>query len=215
MFPKDSRAKYERLPCAEVRPTVPYETAMTPLLPPFPRISKSLEQLKPSYECVVIGSGYGGGIAASRMARSGQSLCVLERGQEKWPGEYPTGFLEAAKELHVSGKTGKKAKNGQKATRGKATGMYHVVRGKGQSAVVCHGKQSIDVKLQLRLDLTKSRRSWWRKPYECQCFSRGRRVDLVLGTMALRNSERPDLFVQMHVFSLRCFCLVILSLPQH
>ncbi|OAQ98045.1 hypothetical protein LLEC1_04478, partial [Akanthomyces lecanii] len=139
MFPKDSRSnKYKRLPCADVRPAEPYETAARPPLPPFPRISKPLEQLKPSYDCVVIGSGYGGGIAASRMARSGQSLCVLERGREKWPGEYPTSFLEAASELHISGKTGKRAKRGQKATCGKSTGMYHVVRGKGQSAVVCN-----------------------------------------------------------------------------
>ena len=48
------------------------------------RISKPLELLRPSYDVVVIGSGYGGGVAASRMARGGQSVCVLERGRERW-----------------------------------------------------------------------------------------------------------------------------------
>ncbi len=53
----------------------------------FPRISKPVELLRDSYDTVVIGSGYGGGVAASRMARAGHSVCLLERGQEKWPGE--------------------------------------------------------------------------------------------------------------------------------
>jgi hypothetical protein len=50
----------------------------------FPRLSKPVELLRPSYDVVVIGSGYGGGVAASRMARGGQSVCVLERGKERW-----------------------------------------------------------------------------------------------------------------------------------
>ena len=50
----------------------------------FPRISKPVELLRPSYDVVVIGSGYGGGVAASRMARGGQSVCVFERGKERW-----------------------------------------------------------------------------------------------------------------------------------
>ena len=50
----------------------------------FPRLSKPVELLRPSYDVVVIGSGYGGGVASSRMARGGQSVCVLERGKERW-----------------------------------------------------------------------------------------------------------------------------------
>lgn len=52
-------------------------------------ISSSADQIKPQYTVVVIGSGYGGGIAASRLARAGQSVCVLERGKEIRPGDYP------------------------------------------------------------------------------------------------------------------------------
>ncbi|KAI9150826.1 hypothetical protein HJFPF1_10603 [Paramyrothecium foliicola] len=43
------------------------------------------ELLRPSYDYVVIGSGYGGSITASRLARAGQSICLLERGREMWP----------------------------------------------------------------------------------------------------------------------------------
>jgi NADPH-dependent 2,4-dienoyl-CoA reductase/sulfur reductase-like enzyme len=50
----------------------------------FPRLSKPVELLRPTYDVVVIGSGYGGGVAASRLARGGQSVCLLERGKERW-----------------------------------------------------------------------------------------------------------------------------------
>lgn len=50
----------------------------------FPRISRPLELIRSTYDVVVIGSGYGGGVAASRMARGGQSVCLLERGEERW-----------------------------------------------------------------------------------------------------------------------------------
>lgn len=50
----------------------------------YPRISRPVELLRHQYDVVVIGSGYGGGVAASRMARAGQSVCVLERGKERW-----------------------------------------------------------------------------------------------------------------------------------
>lgn len=50
----------------------------------FPRISRPVELMREVYDVVVIGSGYGGGVAAARMARGEQSVCLLERGKEKW-----------------------------------------------------------------------------------------------------------------------------------
>ena len=50
----------------------------------FPRISRPVELIRHTYDVVVVGSGYGGGVAASRMARAGQSVCLLERGKERW-----------------------------------------------------------------------------------------------------------------------------------
>ncbi|CAG8962220.1 hypothetical protein HYFRA_00005273 [Hymenoscyphus fraxineus] len=105
----------------------------------FPRLSKPVELMRNSYECVVIGSGYGGGVAASRMARAGQRVCLLERGQEKWPGEYPSGFLDAAKELHVSGNFAPGALKGSNVEGGDPTGLYHLIVGKGQNAFVGNG----------------------------------------------------------------------------
>ncbi|MHA6845799.1 alpha/beta fold hydrolase [Ralstonia syzygii] len=65
------------------------------------RIATPLSEIKERYDVVVIGSGYGGGIAASRMARAGRTVCLLERGREIIPGEYPNTLVEATEEFQV------------------------------------------------------------------------------------------------------------------
>ena len=83
------------------------------------RLSSPIEQLKSHYTVVVIGSGYGGGITASRMARAVASgnqpitVCILERGKEFQPadfdqnhklvrpGEYPDTQAEAVREVQI------------------------------------------------------------------------------------------------------------------
>lgn len=106
----------------------------------FPRISRPVELLQNNgYDCVVIGSGYGGGVAASRMARAGQSVCLLERGQERWPGEYPSGFVDAMKQMHVSGDFAPGILKGAMVEGGDPTGLYHLIVGKGQNAFVGNG----------------------------------------------------------------------------
>lgn len=105
----------------------------------YPRISRPVELLRPSYDVVVIGSGYGGAVAASRMARGGQSVCLLERGKERWPGEFPTSTPDALGELHVSGNTGKDGKMGAVVEGGEPTALFHLVVGEGQNALVANG----------------------------------------------------------------------------
>jgi cholesterol oxidase len=70
------------------------------------RLSLPVEQIKQHYTVVVVGSGYGGAIAASRMARAGQTVCLLERGKELQPGEYPDTLLEATRELQADSAIG-------------------------------------------------------------------------------------------------------------
>jgi len=63
-------------------------------------LSTPWEQRKTSYDIVVIGSGYGGAITAARLATADlnpkRSICVLERGKEWQPGEYPEAPLDVA-----------------------------------------------------------------------------------------------------------------------
>lgn len=69
--------------------------------PAFPKLSLDRASIKPRYDVVVVGSGYGGSIAASRCARAGQAVCVLERGKEWRPGEFPELLRHASKEIQV------------------------------------------------------------------------------------------------------------------
>ena len=77
------------------------------------RLSSPIERMKSHYAVIVVGSGYGGAIAASRLARAGQPICVLERGKEFQPGEYPDTEREAVCEMqahtaqgHIGPRTG-------------------------------------------------------------------------------------------------------------
>ena len=42
-----------------------------------------------AYDAIVVGSGFGGGITACRLAEQGWRVCVLERGRRFGPGDYP------------------------------------------------------------------------------------------------------------------------------
>lgn len=66
------------------------------------QLSSPISAIKERYQIVIIGSGYGGSIAASRLARAGQEVCLLERGREVRPGEYPESELALAKETQLN-----------------------------------------------------------------------------------------------------------------
>ncbi len=72
----------------------------------MPKLSSDISELRSHYEIVVVGSGYGGAIAASRLARAGRDVCLLERGRERWPGEYPETAWEGVRDLQMHGPQG-------------------------------------------------------------------------------------------------------------
>ncbi len=78
-------------------------------------LSRPVDQMQDHYSAVVVGSGYGGAIAADRIARAGRDVCVLERGKELHPGEYPNTALSAAREIQV---------HTPKADHGSAAGLF-------------------------------------------------------------------------------------------
>src|SRR5690242_16966928 len=93
------------------------------------RLSSPWSDLQSHYSVVVVGSGYGGAISASRLARAGQQVCVLERGRELLPGDYPRTESEFFKELqvHFDPESGLDV--------GNPTGLFEVHRGGDVSVV--------------------------------------------------------------------------------
>lgn len=84
------------------------------------KLSRPFTEMKTHYDVVVIGSGYGGSIAASRMARCGQKVCLLEKGKEFLPGEFPSTLGEASKEMQFNKGT---------LEAGSENGLYEFVLG--------------------------------------------------------------------------------------
>ncbi len=78
-------------------------------------LSRPADQIQDHYSAVVVGSGYGGAIAAARIARAGRDVCILERGKELHPGEYPNTALSAVREIQV---------HTPKADHGPAAGLF-------------------------------------------------------------------------------------------
>jgi len=78
-------------------------------------LSSPASAIKAAYDVVVIGSGYGGGVAASRLSRAGQSVCVIEKGKEFPTGTFPSRLPELRRELQL---------NGGKMRSGSRTGLF-------------------------------------------------------------------------------------------
>ena len=68
----------------------------------FPKLSSSFDELENFYDVIIIGSGYGASIAASRCARAGQLVCVLEKGKEWLPGSFPETPATAFENMQIS-----------------------------------------------------------------------------------------------------------------
>ena len=73
----------------------------------MPSLSRPISTLRARYDVVVVGSGYGGGVAASRLARAGKRVCVLERGREYLTGQFPARLTDIRAETMLSGGAGK------------------------------------------------------------------------------------------------------------
>src|SRR5215471_19484368 len=63
-----------------------------------PALSTPWNQRAPRYDFIIIGSGYGGAITAARLATANlnakPTICILERGKEWKPGEFPENTVD-------------------------------------------------------------------------------------------------------------------------
>ncbi|HEX4327563.1 MAG TPA: GMC oxidoreductase [Burkholderiales bacterium] len=53
------------------------------------------------FDAIVIGSGYGGSVAALRLAEQGLSVCLLERGREYTAGDFPNNLSELPDHVRI------------------------------------------------------------------------------------------------------------------
>ena len=96
---------------------------------PEDHISRPFTLAGPAHDVLVIGSGYGGGVAASRLARAGQRVTVLERGREMRPGDFPRDTITGMGEFQTTlSRTGE--------TYGKPYGLYDIRIGDDVSVFV-------------------------------------------------------------------------------
>ncbi|XP_054752962.2 uncharacterized protein LOC129258758 [Lytechinus pictus] len=88
------------------------------------RLSSPLSDVEPYYDVIVIGSGYGGSIAASRCSRAKKKVCLFEKGREWWPGDFDEG-VGAAKDMQMTYNNS----DGECVQIGKPTNLYDIVVG--------------------------------------------------------------------------------------
>ncbi len=154
-------------------------------------LSSPLAHIKQHYTVVVVGSGYGGGIAASRLARSGQQVCVLERGKELWPGQYPNTLPEAMREMQADF-PGKHL--------GSRTGLYDLRINNNMNVVVgcgLGGTSLINASVSLQAEPRVFEDPCWPEPIRTEAASDGqsllqegfRRAELMLRPVTYPDTE--------------------------
>lgn len=107
-----------------------------------------------AYDAIVVGSGYGGGVAASRLARMGFKVAILEQGKQWRPGDFPTTAKARRKTSRLTGR----------ARVGDPAGLYYFSVGQGLTvfgASGLGGGSLINAGVTLRPDPARLRAAGW------------------------------------------------------
>jgi cholesterol oxidase len=112
-------------------------------------------EVMPVYDAIIVGSGYGGGVAASRLARMGLRVAVLEQGRHWRPGDFPTTAKARRKTTRLTGRAPK---------IGDPAGLYYLSVGRGLTvfgASGLGGGSLINAGVVLRPNLDRLRKAGW------------------------------------------------------
>ncbi len=108
------------------------------------------------FDVVVIGSGYGGAVAAARFAEAGLRVLVLERGKEYVPGEFPNNLSEAPSHVRIEF-------NNEAKPWGYEDGLFDIRIG-GETATILGnglgGGSQINANVALEPDLSIFEEGW-------------------------------------------------------
>ena len=88
-----------------------------------------MAELVDRYDVVVVGSGYGGAVAAARLAQQGVNVAVLERGKEYHPGDFPSQLGPFWEQTQIRTPVNERP-------IGPPDGLFHLQIGNGISALV-------------------------------------------------------------------------------
>ena len=151
--------------------------------------TQSAGEAMPVYDAVVIGSGYGGGVAASRLARMGLRVAVIEQGREWRPGDFPTTAKARRKTTRLTGRAPK---------IGDSSGLYYLSVGRGLTvfgASGLGGGSLINAGVVLRPNLDRLRKAGWpRAVVGDGLFLRG--LDLAETMLGVAPVPRPERFAK-------------------
>jgi choline dehydrogenase-like flavoprotein len=109
------------------------------------------------FDAVVVGSGYGGAVAACRLAEAGYSVCVLERGEEYVPGEFPNDLSNLPNHIRFE-------RADRAAVMGSRSGLFDLrVHGKITTLVgnALGGGSQINANVALRADSELFKHQCW------------------------------------------------------
>ena len=113
----------------------------------YPPDKKEETKEEAHFDVVVVGSGYGGSIAASQFANMRKAnskdpirVCLLERGTERLPGSFPSTLAQLPTEVRFFAHTSNDTPlSNVPKVRGNRSGLFDIRVGDGQSVLVGNG----------------------------------------------------------------------------
>ncbi|TCO75532.1 alpha/beta fold hydrolase [Chromatocurvus halotolerans] len=149
-------------------------------------ISITLDKARDHYDILVVGSGYGGAVASSRLARAGRQVCLLERGCEILPGDFPDSISSAKDQFQLNTPMG---------PMGNPKGLFDIKVNEDLNALVgcgLGGTSLINANVALEFKKNVFDQDSWPEQYRCGDFLE-KYYQLARGMLGANPYPRDDL----------------------
>ncbi|MEQ1586241.1 MAG: GMC family oxidoreductase, partial [Cyclobacteriaceae bacterium] len=155
-------------------------------------ISQNLSKIKNHYDVVVVGSGYGGSVAASRLSRAGKNVCLLERGREILPGAYPNDMSTVKDEIQI---------DAPYAHIGPKTALFDFRTNEDMNVLIgcgLGGTSLINANVALELDPRVFEADGWPLPEDGKSWIETLKPFYALGRTMLDSQRYPESFPKLN-----------------